>query len=89
MDSILISVRVQPNAARSEVVGFTGDLLAVRVAALPVQGKANRALVELLSKVLCISRGKIEVVRGQTARNKVIAVTGLSREAIMERLRPV
>ena len=88
MESILISVKVQPNASRSEVTGFSGDQLAVRVTAPPVEGKANRALVELLSDVLGVSRGRIEVVRGHTSRKKVVAVTGLSRDELMERLRP-
>lgn len=88
MDSILISVKVQPNASRNEVTGFSGDQLTVRVTAPPVEGKANRALVELLSDVLGVSRGRIEVVRGHTSRKKVVAVSGLSRDELTERLRP-
>jgi uncharacterized protein (TIGR00251 family) len=88
METVSIAVRVQPNAARSEVVGFTDDVLALRVAAPPVQGKANRALVELLSRSLGVSRGRIDIVKGHTSRNKVVTVAGLSRADIMERLSP-
>ena len=81
-----ISVRVQPNAPRSEVSGFAGGVLLVRVAAAPVQGKANRELIALLGKTLGVSRGSLTVIRGHTNRNKVIAVAGMSQEEVSARL---
>jgi len=80
-----IAVRVYPNAARNEVVGFVGELLQVRVSAPPVKGKANEELIAFLSKVLGISKSKIGIIRGHTARNKVIAIDGLSQEDTMKR----
>ncbi len=84
----MLSVRVQPNSNRSEVAGFTDGVLEVRVAAPPVRGKANRELVELLSRELGISQGQIEIVRGRTSRNKVLVIDGLSQAEVVERLRP-
>jgi uncharacterized protein (TIGR00251 family) len=84
--AVTISLRVQPDAARNEVVGFAGDILRVRVAAPPVQGKANRELVDFLSHVLRVNKSRVTILRGQATRNKVIAVAGLTREEITRRL---
>ena len=82
-----IAVRVYPGAARNEVVGFKGEVLQVRVSAPPVKGKANEELIAFLSKVLGVSRSRIGIIRGHTARNKVVAIGGLSQEDAMKRLR--
>ena len=81
-----ISLRVYPNAARSEVVGFTDGVLQVRVAAPPVKGKANKELIALLSKALAVGKGAITIAKGHNSRNKVIAIDGLSHADIMKRL---
>jgi uncharacterized protein (TIGR00251 family) len=85
-ENISIPVRVQPNAARNEVVGFTDGVLQVRVAAPPVKGKANRELVDFLGQVLRVGKSRLVIIKGHTARNKVVAVSGLSQEEIGRRL---
>ena len=88
-DSIVkISVRVYPGAPRSEVAGFVDGVFQVRVAAPPTKGKANRELVAFLGKLLGIGKSRIEITRGHTARNKLIAISGLSQEKIVRRLSP-
>ena len=81
-----IAVRVYPNAARNEVVGFKDGVLGVRVSAPPVKGKANDELIAFLSKVLGVSKSRIGITTGHTARNKVIAIDGLSQEEAIKRL---
>ena len=81
-----ISVQVHPNAARDEVVGFTDGVLQVRVSAPPVRGKANRELIALLSQILGMSKSSLSIVKGHTAKNKIIAISGLSHDEIMKRL---
>jgi uncharacterized protein (TIGR00251 family) len=81
-------LRVQPDASRNEVVGFTGEVLRVRIAAPPVRGKANKELIAFLSQILGVSKGALTIIQGHTSKNKVIAIDGLSREEIMERLLP-
>ncbi len=85
-ENVSIQVRVQPNAARNEVVGFTDGVLQVRIAAPPVKGKANRELVDFLGHVLRVSKSRVAILRGHTSRNKVVAVSGLRREEIGRRL---
>ena len=83
-----ISLRVYPGAARSEVVGFTNDVLRVRVAAPPVKGQANKELITFLSKTLAVEKGALAIVKGHTSRSKVVAIDGLSPEDIIKRLLP-
>jgi uncharacterized protein (TIGR00251 family) len=85
-ENVSIPVRVQPNAARSEVVGFADGVLQVRVAAPPFKGKANRELVDFLGQVLRVGKSRVVILKGHTVRNKIIAVSGLSREEIGRRL---
>ena len=83
-----ISLRVYPNAARNEVVGFTDGVLGVKVSALPVKGKANRELIAFLSQKLGVGKGSLTIIKGHTSRNKLIAIDGLSQEEIIRRLLP-
>ena len=81
-----ISLRVQPNAARNELVDFTNGVLKVKVAAPPFKGKANEELIVFLSEILGISKGSLNIVTGHTSRNKVVAIDGLSQDEIIKRL---
>lgn len=80
-----ISLRVYPNAARNEVMGFADGVLQVKVSAPPVKGKANRELIDFLSQILGVGKSRISIIKGHTSQNKVIAIGGLSREEIMGR----
>lgn len=75
-DSIL-KLRVSPNSSRSEVVGWHGDALRVRVAVQPHNGKANFAVVDTLATYLGIPARDIEIVRGHGSRDKLVRVSGL------------
>ena len=68
------------------MVGFTDGILQVRVSAPPVKGKANRELTAFLSQILGVSRSSLTIIKGQTSRNKVIAIEGLGQEDIIRRL---
>jgi uncharacterized protein len=81
------SVKVVPRASRSEVAGVQGEMLRVRLTAPPVEGAANRALVDLLAAVLKVPERDIEIVAGHAGRHKVVRVVGLSPHELEARLR--
>ena len=83
-----ISLRVYPNASRNEMVGFTDGVLRVKVSVPPSKGKANRELIAFLSRLLGVGKDSINIIKGHTTRNKVVAIDGLSREEVMKRLLP-
>jgi len=84
----LLRLRVQPNAIRNEVAGFTEGVLLVKIAAPPVRGKANQELIAFLSQALGVAKGSLSLVKGHTSRNKVIAVEGLNHDEAVDRLFP-
>lgn len=83
-----LQIRAVPGAGRDVCAGLMEDGVTwkVRLAAPAVDGKANAALVAWLAKTLGVSRSAVCLVRGDTARSKVISVTGLSPEEAAERL---
>ena len=85
-DGIVLRVHVQPGAGRSAVVGRHGDALKVRVAAPPVEGRANEALCKLLAKTAGVAPGRASVVKGTTARDKLVRFEGLDAHTLAERL---
>jgi uncharacterized protein (TIGR00251 family) len=83
-----IALHVYPNALRNQVVSFSEGVLAVRIAAPPVKGQANRELIAFLSQQLGVSKSHLAIIRGHTSRNKLISVSGLSQEEVLRRLLP-
>ncbi|MCX6023207.1 MAG: DUF167 domain-containing protein [Chloroflexi bacterium] len=80
-------VRATPGARRSEVTQVTDEAARVRVAAPPVEGKANAALLAFLAGVLGVRARAVTLVSGAAARRKLIAVEGLTTDEALTRLR--
>ena len=83
---VLLSIRVVPRASKNEVTGEHAGALKIRLRAPPVEGKANKALVDFLSETLSVSRSAITLVSGETGRNKRVAVAGVTEGAIRRAL---
>jgi uncharacterized protein (TIGR00251 family) len=81
-----LTIQVQPRAKRSEVLGFVDGILRLKVSAPPIEGKANKEVVSFLGDVLDIAKSNIDIERGHTSKTKVIAISGLNRDQIYERL---
>lgn len=79
-DGVRIQVRVQPRASRTEVMGLHGDAIKIRLAAPPVDGAANRALIRLVASTLHVPRSAVTVRAGHATRWKVVHVVGTSVE---------
>ena len=79
-DGVRIQVRVQPRASRTEVMGLHGEAIKIRLAAPPVDGAANRALIQLVASTLHVPRSAVTVKAGHAARRKVVDVVGTSVE---------
>jgi uncharacterized protein (TIGR00251 family) len=74
----LLKVRVQPGASRNEIAGKREGAVIVRVTAPPVDGKANKATCKLLAERCGIPPSRVEVVRGETRRDKTIRLRGIA-----------
>jgi len=77
---------VTPGAGRDALLGWQGNVLRLSVAAPAQRGKANEAALHLLSAALGLPRQRLRIVRGQTSRQKLIAIEGLDEAEVRARL---
>jgi uncharacterized protein len=81
-----LSLKVQPNAGRNEIVNCTGGVWRIKIAAPPDKGKANKELIEFLSLVLQVKKDCLCILKGHTSHNKIVEVESLSPEEITNQL---
>jgi uncharacterized protein YggU (UPF0235/DUF167 family) len=86
MESTRLRLRVSPGAARAGVVGRYGDGWKIRVAAAPEAGRANDAVIRLLSDTLSLPRDAVRLVSGHAGRDKIVELAGLGPSQIERRL---
>jgi uncharacterized protein (TIGR00251 family) len=79
---ITLDVRVIPRARKTECAGFRDDVLVIRVAAPPVEGAANDALIEFFAATLRVPRRAVRILSGARGRQKRVAIEGVTRQDI-------
>jgi uncharacterized protein (TIGR00251 family) len=79
-------VRVVPRASKNEISGRHGEAVKVRLTAPPVEGAANKALVDFLSGILGVHRSQIEILSGHASRDKIVCVVGMMPSEVEARL---
>jgi len=85
-DHLILNIRVVPRASKDSIQGLLGDALKVRIQAPPVEGKANAYLIKFLSKQWEVPRRNIEILSGETGRNKRLHISRPSDELRKELL---
>jgi uncharacterized protein len=83
---VSFSVRVHHRAKKNAITGQVGDAIKVSITAPPVDGRANEACIEFFAKLLKVPRSSVTIASGESSRNKVIRVAGLTAEQVRERL---
>jgi uncharacterized protein len=81
-----LTVRVHPNAKQSQITGLKEGVLHIRIAAPPVDGKANEALIKFLSAKLAVNKSRVNIERGLTGRDKTVTISGLSQSHALKQL---
>ncbi|MDR3221258.1 MAG: DUF167 domain-containing protein [Candidatus Accumulibacter sp.] len=76
-----LTLHVQPGARKSEVAGIHGDALKIRLAAPPVDGKANAALLEFVANRLGLPKSAVRLAAGQTSRRKILEIDAIPPDA--------
>lgn len=84
--SCTLPIKAIPNAPRSAVVGWLGEALKVKIHAPPVEGRANAALCEFLADSLGLPRRAVTVLRGDTSRQKLVRIDGLTLAEVKAKL---
>jgi len=83
---VRFAVKVHPRAKKTAITGKIGDALKVSLTTPPVEGRANQACIEFFAKFLKVPRSSVTIASGQTSRNKVIRVAGVTAEQVRERI---
>jgi len=73
---VTLTLHIQPGAKKTEVSGLYGDALKIRLAAPPVDGKANAALIAFVAERLGLAKALVRLKSGQTSRRKVLEISG-------------
>jgi uncharacterized protein len=85
-NGVSFAVKVHPRARKNTIAGTVGDALKVALTAPPVEGKANQAIIDFFADFFKIPRSSVTIASGETSRNKVIRINGLSAQRAREHI---
>jgi uncharacterized protein len=83
---VTFSIKVHPRAHKNAITGAIGDALKLSLTAPPVEGRANQAVIEFFAELFEIPRSSVTIASGETNRNKVVRIAGLTKAAVAARL---
>ncbi len=85
-DGVTLKIKVQPRAGRNVVQGILGDALKVALTAAPVDGEANREVVDFIAQVFKVKTAQVKIQSGEKSRNKTVKIVGITRETCLMEL---
>jgi len=85
---VVVTLHIQPGAKKSEVAGPHGDALKIRLAAPPVDGKANECLIAFLAEQFGVAKSRVELISGVSSRTKRVRLHDMTIESVMRLLLP-
>ena len=80
----MVNVRVAPRSSRPGLDGIAGDALRVRVKSAPVDGKANKELLETVAEAFGLAKSRVSFVSGETSKNKKLLLAGVTAREVEE-----
>ena len=86
MAKATLKIKVAPGSRKSELVGWLGDELKLRVKAPPEKGKANAEVIKLLAKALDLPSGQIDITTGHTSQRKTVVVAGIDQTLLEKKI---
>ena len=85
-EGVILNVKAQPRSSRAGIDGLLGDAVKVRIRCAPVDGKANKELIEVLSGAFGLPKSAVSFRSGETSKTKRILLRGTTKETILSRL---
>ncbi len=86
VEGVIISLHIQPNAPKSEIIGEYNGALKIKIKAPPIDGKANAEIETFLAKTLKLSKSKVEILKGEKSKLKKVLIRGLTEAQLRELL---
>ena len=80
-NGIILKLRIAPNSSKNQFVA-DGDIIKLKITAQPIEGKANKAVIEYLSKQFKIPKTSVEIIKGETSKDKTIFIRTTDEEKI-------
>jgi uncharacterized protein (TIGR00251 family) len=83
---ITFAVKVHPRARKNAIIGVVGDTIKLAITAPPIDGKANQAVIEFFADLFAIPRSSVTIASGETSRNKIVRIAGVSKPVAEQKL---
>jgi len=88
-NDIIIKVKIVPGSSKNKIIGAYNDVLKITITAPPVEGKANKKCITYLAKYFNIAKSKIEIISGQTSKNKLIKIYNISQKEFLDKMEKI
>lgn len=82
---LILRLKIVPNSSKNEFI-WENESLKVKITAQPIENKANKALIEFLSKTLKIPKSNIQIIKGDTSKEKTLCLSGIDAEQLLQKL---
>lgn len=88
-NDIIIKVKIVPGSSKNKIIGAYNDALKISIAAPPIEGKANKKCIAYLAKYFDVAKSKIEIISGQTSKNKLIKIYDISPKEFLDKIEKI
>ena len=88
-NDIVIKVKIVPGSSKDKIIGVYNDALKIAITAPPVEGKANKKCIAYLAKYFEVAKSKIEIISGQTSKNKLIKIYDISQSEFLDKIEKI
>ncbi len=88
-NDIIVKVKIVPGSSKNKIIGAYNNALKISIAAPPVEGKANKKCITYLAKFFDVAKSKIEIISGQTSKNKLIKIYDISQKEFLDKIEKI
>ena len=88
-NDIKVKVKMVPGSSKNKIIGAYNNALKISIAAPPVEGKANKKCIAYLAKYFDVAKSKIEIISGQSGKNKLIKIYDISQEEFLDKIEKI
>ncbi|MEA2087541.1 MAG: DUF167 domain-containing protein [Candidatus Caldatribacteriota bacterium] len=88
-NDIVIKVKIVPGSSKDKIIGTYNDALKIAITAPPVEGKANKKCIAYLARCFKVAKSKIEIISGQTSKNKLIKIYDISQKDFLDKIEKI
>ncbi len=88
-NDIIIKVKIVPGSSKNKIIGVYNDSLKINITAPPVEGKANKKCIAYLAKYFDVVKSKIEIISGQTSKNKFIKIYDINQKEFLDKIEKI